>query len=216
MSGIKAYNVNCIKLDQLVITGKVNSKLWSRANVLTDFCSPWKDEKPLKTEFRALRDDTHLFFSFTVYDSEVYIDTADNTFRSINNSDRIELFFRTDEKLNPYYCLEIDPTPRIMDFKAYPNKKFDFNFNWPKNDIEIKSFIGENHFSVEIAISILSMKKFKLIKDNKIETGIFRAKYKKQKDLNFEPTWISWVNPNTDTPNFHTASSFGVLHLLDK
>ena len=77
----------------------------------------------------------------------------------------------------------------------------------------MKSSKNSNSFTVEGAISIDSLKKFHLIKDNKIETGIFRAKYNSTDAINFEPTWISWVNPNTETPNFHIASSFGVLEL---
>ncbi|MBP8793372.1 MAG: endoxylanase, partial [Lutibacter sp.] len=138
----------------------------------------------------------------------------DDSVNSIGNSDRVELFFRTDANLDPYYCLEIDPTPRIMDFKAYPNKNFDFNWNWPKNDIIVKSDIENNFFVVEGAITLASLKKINLLKDNKIETGIFRAKYNKQDNSTFEPTWISWVNPQTETPNFHIASSFGQLILL--
>jgi hypothetical protein len=109
--------------------------------------------------------------------------------------------------------LEIDPASRIMDFKARPNKQFDFNWNWPSDDIKVKSAMESNCFTVEIAISLVSLTKLGLIKDDKIEAGIYRAKYNKQEDGNYEPTWITWVNPNTESPNFHTPSSFGVLHL---
>ena len=102
-----------------------------------------------------------------------------------------------------------------MDFIAYPNRNFDFNWNWPKEDILVKSEIKEDYFIVEGAISLVSLKKFDLIKNNKIETGVFRAKYNEQKDGDFEPTWISWVNPNTETPDFHTATAFGILHLIE-
>ena len=54
-----------------------------------------------------------------------------------------------------------------------------------------------------------------LLKDYKIETGIFRAKYNEVEISIFEPVWISWVDPVTEEPNFHTASSFGVLNLMD-
>jgi len=79
----------------------------------------------------------------------------------------------------------------------------------------VKSHIEKDFFIVEGQISIASLTKFNLIKDNKIETGIFRAKFNQQKDATFEPTWISWVNPNTETPNFHTPTSFGVMCLED-
>jgi hypothetical protein len=47
-----------------------------------------------------------------------------------------------------------------------------------------------------------------------IEAGVFRAKYNTKNNIQFEPTWITWVNPKTETPNFHTPSSFGKLFLL--
>ena len=102
-----------------------------------------------------------------------------------------------------------------MDFVAYPNKKFDFDWNWPQNNIEVKSSINDDSFTVEGSISISSLKMLNLIKDNKIETGIFRAKYNETEKSIFEPVWISWVDPDTEEPNFHIASSFGILNLME-
>lgn len=213
---MKNYNVNCIERDTLILTGKGDDPLWQKAELLTDFVSPWDNEKIKKIEFKALWDAKNLFFCFTVFDNFIHIDKTDNSFESIGNSDRVELFFRTDTSLNPYYCLEIDPNSRIMDFKAYPNKNFNFEWNWPKNDLTVKSQINSNNFTVEIAISIKSLKNLNLIKENKIETGIFRAKYHEQENSIFEPTWITWVNPNTKEPNFHTPTSFGMLKLMEQ
>lgn len=210
---LKKYTVKQIAHKQLAITGKGDHPLWNKANKLLDFSSPWDSEKIKPIAFKALCDSETLFFCFKVEDAEVHIDTTDNTFRSINESDRVELFFRTDESLNPYYCLEIDPASRIMDFKARPNKQFDFNWNWPSDDIKVKSSIESTYFTVEIAISLASLTKLGLLKEGKIETGIYRAKYNKQNDGSYEPTWITWVNPNTESPNFHIPSSFGILHL---
>jgi len=211
---MKKYNVNYIENNKLDLTGKGEDALWQKAEILNDFVSAWDKKEPAKIEFKALWDAEKLYFNFKVFDNKVHINQQDDGVESIGNSDRVELFFRTDASLNPYYCLEIDPTPRIMDFIAYPNKNFDFNWNWPKNDITVKSNIQKNFFTVEGSISLGSLRKFNLIKENKIETGIFRAKYNKQKDSTFKPTWISWVNPKSETPNFHIPSSFGVLHLI--
>jgi hypothetical protein len=211
---MKNYNVNCIKKDALILNGKGDNPLWNKAEVLTDFVSAWDDKTPEKIEFRALWDSEKVIFCFTVYDSNLHIEKKDNSFDSIGNSDRVELFFRTDTSLNPYYCLEIDPTSRIMDFMAYPNKNFDFNWKWPQKDLNVISHINNYHFTVEIAISISSLRKLNLIKKNKIEAGIFRAKYNEQENSIFEPTWISWIDPNTESPNFHTPTSFGLLSLI--
>ena len=209
----KRYEVHLIAHEELLITGKGDSILWNDAAVFSDFISPWDTLMNSKTEFKALWDKKQLFFCFTVYDTQIHIDKKDNSVSSIGNSDRVEIFFRTDKNLNPYYCLEIDTEARIMDFIAYPNKKFDFNWNWPKNNINVKSSKNSISYTVEGAISIASLKTFKLIKNNRIEAGIFRAKYNATDTLDFEPTWITWINPNTLEPNFHVASSFGTLLL---
>lgn len=209
----RIYTVKSLKKGEYKIKEKVNDKFWSRANILSEFFSPWDKQSTSKIEYRALWDSEKLFFQFTVCDSNLYIDSTDNSKRSINNSDRVELFFRSNKNMDPYYCLEIDPTPRIMGFMAEPNKQFDFNWNWPEEDIEVKSLIKKTHFIVEGAISIQSLTKFGLLKNGQIETGIYRAKYNKQNNGDYEPTWITWVNPMTETPNFHIESSFGILKL---
>lgn len=210
----KIYKVNLIKSDELTITGKGESSLWEQSVVLNDFISPWDTVQPSEIKFRSLWDGKHLFFCFTVYDSKIHIDKKDDSVDSIGNSDRVELFFRRDESLNPYYCLEIDTKARVMDFIAYPDKNFDFDWNWPMDEIIVKSSKDEMSFTVEGAISMDSLRQFGLIKENKMEVGIFRAKYNSSDSLHFEPTWISWVHPNTEEPNFHIASSFGVFYLM--
>ncbi|MFY0715247.1 endoxylanase [Seonamhaeicola sp. NFXS20] len=211
----KIYRVNKILEEQINTNSKIDNLLWKQANVITDFCSPWEEEKLINTEFRALWDNKRLYFHFKVYDPKIHIHSSIDTNDSINNSDRVELFFRKNESLNPYYCLEIDPTPRIMDFKALPNRQFDFNWNWPQKDILINSCIEKKFFTVEGYLSIDSLKAFNLIKNNRIEVGVYRAKYKRQKGGMYKPIWITWVNPKTEIPNFHIASSFGVFELQE-
>ena len=212
---IKEYEVRLIEKKSLNISGNGDDTVWENAIILTDFCSPWSTEKGTKVTFKALWDREKLFFNFTVLDTEIHLEKRDDSFDSIGKSDRVELFFRTDSTLNPYYCLEIDPAGRIMDFMAHPNTNFNFNWNWPKNDLVVKSTVNADSFSVEGSISMQSLKTLNLIKNNKIETGVFRAKYIKRQNENFEPNWITWVNPNIETPNFHIASSFGVFVLKE-
>lgn len=210
---MKTYKINSIQKKDIILSGKGNHSIWGDANSLTNFSSPWNNEPIKRIEFKAVHNSEKIFFQFKVDDNHVHIHTSLDKNDSINNSDRVELFFRSNASLNPYFCLEIDPLARIMDFKAKPNKDFDFNWNWPKNDIEVKSIMEPDYFIVEIAISLQSLKDLNLLKDEKIETGIYRAKYNQQKDGSFEPTWIPWVDPNTEMPNFHTPSSFGLLEL---
>lgn len=211
---LKKYQVNFIHKKQIDNADFRHLSCWEKANFLTDFSSPWKDDPISKIEFKALHDANNLYFNFKVFDTNIYIDQKDDGFESIGNSDRVELFFRTNELLNPYYCLEIDTKGRIMDFKALPNKDFDFDWKWPKEDIEVKALKDEDSFTVEGRISIQSLKDLNLIQNNILEVGVFRAKFSLAENLQYEPTWISWVNPNIETPNFHIASSFGKFVLL--
>lgn len=211
---MKTYNVNSLGDLDLPLNGKVDHELWSKAEVLTDFVSPWDcDQEAKNIEFRALSNENKLFVSFKVYDKEIHTNNNDDSNCSINNSDRVELFLRSNKNLNPYYCLEIDPSSRLMDFKAYPNKVFDFNWKWCRNELMIRSSIQDSFFCVEVSITLNSLREKNLLKGNLMETGIFRAKYKKNVDGNMKPIWVSWVKPNTKTPNFHLPSSFGVLEL---
>lgn len=212
---VKNYVVNLIPKNQLIVSGKGDSALWNKAIVLDDFCSPWDSKTVSRIEFKALWDEEQLFFCFKVYDTEIHIEKKDNSNDSIGNSDRVELFFRPDNTLNPYYCLEIDATARVMDFIAYPDKNFNFDWSWPKDDLLVKSSINKDCFVVEGAIRIASLKQFNLINNNQIEAGVFRAKYAKGDNGSYEPTWITWVNPVTETPNFHIPSSFGILTLKE-
>ena len=210
----KNYLVRFITINEKNNTDFSNLSFWKDANCLTDFSSPWKNNPVLKIEFRALYDHENFYFKFRVFDTDIYRDQKDNSSESIGNSDRVELFFRTNESLDPYYCLEIDTAGRIMDFKAHPGKNFDFNWKWPKKDIAVQTSKDETSFVVSGRISIQSLKDLNLIHNNTIEAGVFRAKFSLVENLQYEPTWISWVDPNTETPNFHIASSFGKFVLL--
>ena len=211
---MKEYQVKLVSENHINFNESLNVSFFDKANCLTDFCSAWNEDPILKIEFRALWDLENFFFNFRVFDTDVYLDQKDDSFDSIGNSDRVELFFRTNESLNPYFCLEMDASGRLMDFKAHPNKDFDFDWKWPKKDLDIKTSKDEISFTVEGRISIQSLRELNLIQDNSIEAGVYRAKFSKNEKQEYEPTWISWVNPNTETPNFHIASSFGKFRLL--
>lgn len=211
---LKKYELVLIDKNQTKEAAFLEASFWKKANCLTDFCSPWKSDPVSKIEFRALWDLENLYFKFVVFDADIYIDQKDDSFESIGNSDRVELFFRTNATLNPYYCLEMDTAARIMDFRAKPNKDFDFNWNWPKKHLEVKSSKKKDSFVIGGKISIASLKELNLIQNDTIEAGVFRAKFSKEKNQSYEPIWISWVDPKTPEPNFHIASAFGKFILM--
>ena len=187
--------------------------LWEHAVVMKHFLSPWVNLGESPTSFRALYDDHHLYFRFEVTDSHVYVNHDLPGRHAIDNSDRVELFFRTDEELNPYYCLEIDSEARCQDFKGHPGKKLDFDWNWPTQELLLTSKRTELGFEVEGALKLSTFEELGLLNDGKIETGVYRARYHRQPDNSWEPEWICWVDPKTPEPDFHNPHSFGVFEL---
>ncbi|WP_161567047.1 sugar-binding protein [Leeuwenhoekiella aestuarii] len=209
------YKVKHIASQSLVITGKCDATQWSVANKLEDFVSPW-DAAPIKPiVFRALYDSEFFYFSFNVHDGAVFTELKDDSKASIAASDRVELFMRVDSKLSPYYCLEIDTQPRIMDFKAMPNRDFDLSWNWPEGELEVRSEILNECFSVEGKISLQSLEELQLLKKDSegtfMEIGVYRAKYKTDDAGHNHPTWITWVDPKNPEPDFHIPESFGIF-----
>ncbi len=212
---MEEYKVIYMAAQSLKIDGEDNDYIWDKAVSLTDFCSPWEDSAFDKIEFKALWTKENLLCRFRVEDQEVHLDSTEIGNKSINKSDRVELFFRIDDSLSPYYCLEIDPSARLMDFRARPLRQFDFDWNWPAKNIEVRSVIQPDCFIVEIVLNIDFLKELGILKNGQLETGIFRAKYEQQEGGSYKPIWITWVDPKTKTPDFHSAFSFGRLRLLD-
>lgn len=209
------YNVK--KVTEVTLSGNVDDPQWNVANNLTDFKSPWDSKQVDPISFKALYDEEYLYFSFVVSDNEVYTDLKDDSKESIAQSDRVELFLRSDNLLDPYYCLEIDTQPRVMDFIARPNRDFDLGWSWPTAGIEVKSTIDEQKFSVEGKLSLASLKTLNLLKQDEkgyyLEVGVYRAKYTRETTGQNKATWITWVDPQTEYPEFHIKDSFGVFRL---
>ena len=190
---------------------------WEQAIVLKDFKHPWLDEVAKETCFRALHDENFLYVQFDVKDTNIFIYAKGGDKEEVAQSDRVELFFRKNKQLETYYCLEIDPKGRVLDYAASYYRKFKNTWTWPKGHLFIITEVKEDGYCVEIKISLTSLRKLGLLSDNKIQTGIYRADCialpnKGEKESTIK--WISWVDPKTPYPDFHIPSSFGILELM--
>ena len=211
----KTYSVKKAKRP-ILITGKGTDKQWRKAKKLCDFPYPWRLEKAPKTAFKALYDETHFYFLYRATDPEIIQKSKGLGEKDVVQSDRVELFFKgaTDEV--PYYSLELDALGRILDTEGYFREKVDLDWNWPTDGLEVKASINETGYWVEGCISFASLRALGLYHDDGIlRTGLYRAEYVTQADGVVRPQWISWIHPDSDTPNFHIPSSFGILKLMD-
>lgn len=211
---MKTYSVNKIS-GSIHVSGAGDDPLWNKASPLSDFSYPWATETPQKTTFKALHNDSLVYCLFDIDDDHVTISNDKNGKMDVVSSSRAEIFFKMDDHLTPYYCLEIDPKCRVLDYEANYYRKFNFQWSWPDNGLNAKSIVRQNGYSIELAITKTSLQNLDLIRNKTLHAGLFRADCKLQS--NGEPAfkWISWVSPDSRTPDFHIPSAFGRLNLQE-
>jgi hypothetical protein len=70
-------------------------------------------------------------------------------------------------------------------------------------------------YTVELAFSKKSLRALGLLTDNRLLAGLYRGNCVALNGKAATLKWISWVKPDSKTPEFHIPSSFGVLMLED-
>ena len=188
---------------------------WSTAQKLNDFIYPWRDEMPPATIFQASHDDNKFYFRFEVEDDNIltYRDTGHK--KEVVYSDRVEIFFKKDGQMSPYYCLEMDAEGRVLDYEAHFYRKVDFNWKWPDSGLSVSSSESVNGYVVEGSISLASLKKLGILKDGSMSAGLFRGECVSLNGKNADIKWISWINPMKTKPDFHVPSAFGLIELAE-
>jgi hypothetical protein len=187
--------------------------LWNSAKTLSEFVYPWEHGEPPNMEFRALHDGQWLYCYFKVRDQGVLTYVKESTKEEVLYGDRVEIFFAADNKLDAYYCLEIDPNGRVYDYHASHYRKFNAGWQWPDGQLRIRAGKSESGYEVAVAIGMKSLKDLRLLHHDTLTAGIFRGKCMEINLNEDRMRWISWVRPESATPDFHIPSAFGTLIL---
>ena len=213
---LKTYEVQKIPTQQIILDGKGNDLLWAKANSLTDFQYPWREESAPATTFKALWDDENLYLLYFAEDADIMAKQEDLDERDVVHSDRVEIFFKKDDHMNPYYALELDAMGRILDTECRLYRKIDFDWDWPAGHLTVMASRNNNGYWVEASISLASLQKLGMMEEgqNFLNAGLYRGEYTRDEDGQTVVKWISWVKPESETPDFHIPSSFGRLILL--
>jgi hypothetical protein len=210
----QTYAVKKIPANRMQITGRGDNKAWSEAAILTDFSYPWEAEKAPGTSFSALWDGEWLYCLYQAKDDSVITIVNKNNKLEVGACDRVEIFMTRDSTLLPYYyCLEMDAAGRVLDYRASYYRKMDYGWNWPASKFIIKTAVVKDGYTVEIAISIQTLRELGLLKNKRLRAVLFRAERKSIKEGTAGLHWISWVKPNSVKPDFHIPSALGVLEL---
>ncbi|MEM9142685.1 MAG: sugar-binding protein [Bacteroidota bacterium] len=212
----KCYKVAAIREGALNISGYGNTPQWKKASILSDFHTSWDYGEKDPLTVKALWDGTFLYFRIEVENTRAYLDSPLHHCKDIGTLDRVELFFRSNPT-SRYYGIEIHAKTSTTNFKtiAFPHTKFDFDWNWPENEILTQSKVTDYGYTVEGRISMKSLKELYLIQNEMLQVGIYRIHYIQKAHFDYWPVGTTWVQPKSKTSDFHLPSSFGIF-LLDK
>jgi hypothetical protein len=184
--------------EKLTVDGDLSD--WPQTPFLSTLKAPWEDGKSDITFFNCYTLDQHFYFYFNT------VDTTLTTFPfeeelSVIKGDRVELFFSETEDLSKdYYCIEMDPNGKVLDYKATFYRKFEEAWNFKST--ELVAVITENGYLVEGKIAWEELRSLGI--GENFYLGIFKADYNGPEQV----TWYSWVVPDSEEPDFHIASAF--------
>ena len=231
----RTYTVQYLPQVRIELDGHLNEAQWSHAISESDFIFPWQERTAPATEFRALCDDDHFYFTFRVMDADLFVlaDLPEESYAVFE--DRIEIYFARDDQMQNYYCIEIDPHGRTMDYSGAYYRQLDLNWHCP--GLETQGVIFDQGYTVEGRIPLATFIDLgfpALRPGTKIRFGLFRAefshdrsgKHVEQKDsihnlgLRLEgppplEAWMSWIDPNVTSPDFHVPSALGWLQISE-
>jgi hypothetical protein len=209
----QTYPVKKVAKGSVKVDGKGSSSVWDEARVLTDFVYPWDSVAAPATSFAALWDGDWFYGLFRVKDDSVITLVKNNNKMEVGASDRVEMFIKKDDSMNPYYCLEMDADGRVLDYDAFYYRKVNYPWHWPDGQLIIKASRVKDGYILEFAVSISSLKELGLIQDSRLQAGLFRAECKGFVNGRPDLRWISWIRPKSGFPDFHIPSAFGTLIL---
>ena len=188
----------------ITIDGLISKEEWKMPNVVNGLTNPWGKEGIDQTKFKAFHSENYFYFCFEVIDSTLTTFNFEEEL-TVAKEDRVELFFSPDTTLNQYFCIEIDPLGRILDYSAQSYRKF--NEEWGFENADVSTSLTDSGYSVEGRIPLDELKAMGIISN--FYLGVFRADFKKSGKV----TWYSWISPKSIEPDFHIPSAFKKIYL---
>jgi hypothetical protein len=184
---------------------------WDRCEEIKPLHEPWQQRKKGSTRFRAGYDEAYFYFRFLVTDS-LLVSVDGNAEIAVAGGDRVEMFFAADSTLKEYYCLEISPQGRVLDYRAAHYRQFDDA--WDLEGLEVSASPHAKGYQVSgrIPMAFFStlLGKRGPLKGSSIHAGVFRAD-KTGPGASDGFNWYSWIMPQSPKPDFHIPSAFGIF-----
>lgn len=168
--------------------------------------APW-DSLDNGTRFSCHNTADRFFFNFDVIDSSLTLYRDDNGCgeKIVDKGDRVEIFLCPNIKgkgaaaylKDGYYCAEIDPEGRVMDYKAGFYR--DFDFNWDFRSIHTRAELTPWGYRVAGSISRSELEELGFNLEGAFTMGVFQGDFHEDGNVN----WYSLIPTEDKEPDFH-------------
>ena len=171
--------------------------------------APWDGLEDV-TRFRCFADDERFYFYYEVADSTLTLIDPFEGERTIDYEDRVEIFFSKDSVMTNYYCAEIDPLGRRMDYAS--SYKHPLDYEWDFKTMRQAGQLTDEGYMVAGSVAVCELMEYGVDLNGGFYLGVFRADFHKDGSVN----WYSAVSSDDEYPDFHKPDMLFATKLFDK
>ena len=177
-----------------------------------DFKYPWSGNPPPRTSFEAVISGDRWHFTFDVEDQDIVTSPVWTGESTLDEEDRVEIFFARDPELGRYFCVEIDSLGRVHDYEAKFYRQFESG--WQCTGLVTSAERTSAGYRVKGSIPLVTLSDLlgkPVGAGTTVNMGVFRAEFRgrdKSSHGGANDNWISWQLPRTKAPDFHVPSAF--------
>ena len=157
--------------------------------------APW-DALDDNTKVRLFSDEDNLYFYYEVCDSTIALKEPFTCESDVEPEDRVEIFFSATPSMEIYYCAEIDPLGRPLDYSCEYYRKMDYGWNF--STMDLYGTLTQNGYIVAGKVSKAELRELGINPED-LWMGIFRADFRTDGSVN----WYSFVPTADASPDFH-------------
>lgn len=173
-----------------------NAFVINRACEINGLHAPW-DGLDDSTGVRFFIDDEFLYFLYDVQDETVTVVSDFNNESDVEPEDRVEVFFSPESDMRLYYCAEIDPHGRVLDYSC--RYKANMDYSWNFSSLKTFGMLSDHGYSVAGKLSLKELSDLGVNLYEGFHMGVFRADFHADGSVN----WYSYVKTEDEKPFFH-------------
>lgn len=193
-------NNNIIAACFLVLASSVSCSsgvfVVSEGSEINGLYAPW-DSLSDRTKFRCFSDAETFYFVYEVEDSTLTYTSDFKGESDVEKEDRVEIFFSPTKDMSVYYCAEIDPLGRVLDYSSRYYREMDYG--WDFSTLRLSGMVHDGGYCVWGSVSKSELIDLGCNLEGGFHLGVFRADYRPDMTV----TWYSAVITNDKFPDFH-------------